>query len=86
MTETTSDERVAAKLAMHTEAVAQAREEWNESAKGIIIRAILEDRLQQQFDEQQRKLRKIKPEELKAIQGQLDGIEQSMRIASQPLR
>lgn len=82
----TPDQRVAVTLGMNPEMVSSIRERWNESNEAPIIRAILADRIQQQFDELQMKLRRVKPEELPGIQGGLDAFEKAILTVTSRLK
>lgn len=85
MSDLTPDQRVAAKLGTHPEQVGAARNNFNESAEGAIVRAALADRLDQLFIERIRKLRKCKAEELTRIQGEADALELAIATVSKKL-
>ncbi len=70
-----ADQRVAASLGLHPEAVGIARGQFNDEAAGVIIRAIMADRIRQVLDEDARRLRNITAGGLDHLQGHMDGLE-----------
>lgn len=70
-----TDDDVAKALGMLPQQVAIIRDQWEVKAESVVIRKYFELKIAAHADEKLRKLRKCSPEELKGLQGELDGLE-----------
>jgi hypothetical protein len=86
MSEPTLDTTVAAKLGMHPEQVGQFRNEWERNPMATVIKAAFSVKLETMAKERERKLRSCEPEELKKLQGELNGLQLAMDLINSPLR
>lgn len=85
MSEETQDQRVAKAVGTTPDQVRYAREEWNASPNGAIIRAVQQDRLNRQIHDRFNKLKTVKAEDLTKLQGEIFGIELSLSLTATSL-
>lgn len=86
MSDLAPDQRVAERLGMHIEHVGRARNQFNESADGAIVRAIIADRLAQFSSEATNKLRKTDVAGLSRLQGALDAYDLCIATVLHPIQ
>lgn len=79
----TPDQRVATKLNVHPDEIRCARDDWNGSKNAVLMRAVIEDRLQLQIDERRNKLETTSPEELKTVQGEIKALKLALKLSTQ---
>lgn len=79
---TTLDSVVGQKLGMHAEQAAVFRTEWEKSPQSVIIKAYLSTKLTDHIEERLRKLRGCTVEDLKKIQGELDGLDLALAVVT----
>lgn len=81
-THATQDQRVAQSVGTTPDQVRFAREEWNASPNGAIIRGIFKDRLTRQVNDRFNKLKSVKAEDLTKLQGEIAAIELSLDLTT----
>jgi hypothetical protein len=77
------DARVATAMSLNPAQVSIYRDEWNRTPQSSVVRTIFKITLQDQIDERMRKLRKCDPEDLKTLQGELNGLELAQSLLSE---
>lgn len=70
--------RIAAKLGMAPQEVGRRVSSLSDAIETAVLRAKFCDRIQQILDENVKKLRTVKPEELLKVQGKVEGLEQAI--------
>lgn len=85
MTDSTPDQRAAARLNVGVDHIRFAREDWNQSQNGALVRETLKERLERLLSERITTLKSIIPEDLKKKQGEIAGLELALSLITNPL-
>lgn len=78
----TPDQRVAKRLGIAPDQVRCARDDWNASQTGVLMREVFSERLERQITERLTSLKTIFEDKLKQKQGEIAGLELALRLVS----
>lgn len=78
----TLDQLAGEKLGLHPEQVGAYRGEWEKSPTSNVVKALMAAKLDSLIRERENKLRTCSPEELRKVQGELNGLQLALDVVN----